>query len=152
TVNVSGDATKGTTTITGSDGVDIRAWHAYPDIHPYSHAIAVALIPPQKATDDAVTSLSANVSTDRAVHVTAGSRDSSTPLVPSGSVNGMSAVALFVEAHNPIPKDDNNPNGDNGKITWNADVTVLGGQGGRPELVIDNTGKVVKQNNVSYTI
>ncbi|MGB7818284.1 MAG: Calx-beta domain-containing protein, partial [Ornithinibacter sp.] len=150
TSRVEVDVNGGSTRITGTRGVDIRAVHTGISIIRDLYHLAVALIPPQGSISQGSTRLTAVVTSDANGLVTAGARDNSrtteTELV-NGSTQGLvttnpphtPALALYVDAHN----DTLTPlTGSGGSITWGADVTILGGRAGAPELVIDAEGYI----------
>ncbi|MCA9067574.1 MAG: hypothetical protein KDA84_01540, partial [Planctomycetaceae bacterium] len=117
------------------------------------------------------------VDADATAHIVAGARDNSrmatTELADQTTqniVDDSPALALFVEAagspnlnyfHSNPPADgwanafaDTSLRGltYHADILWDADVTILGGRGGTPELVVDETGKIIKKQNVIVTV
>ena len=118
---------------------------------------AAASIPPQKLTFEGTNSLVNSVTTDQDVTVIAGRAGPSTTL----NVAVGSATALYVQAANNFLLSITDAEGTpaifqggsptlnyRGDIGWDADVVVLGGSAGAPQLVIGADGTVLAVNNV----
>ncbi|MGB4891369.1 MAG: hypothetical protein WBP09_06820, partial [Propionicimonas sp.] len=150
TVDINGAATR----IKGLSGVEIRAVHSGLTVVRDAYSLAVALIPPQDSYEEGSTTLNNDVTSDAGGLVTAGVRDNAR-LAETGLVNGTTqgisqsspALALYVDAHNQTTTSLSGSS--DGVITWGADVTILGGRGGAPELVIDASGQIKVLRNVT---
>ncbi len=155
------DDAAGTTTITGIEGVDLKARHIGTlNVTRDGYSLAVAFPSfPQHTRWQGTDSLTNEVNTDRAALVIAGARQAGTPpggLAPSPA--GM-AVALYVQAHtNPFTPvitgdsglftTDESSHPRSANIFWDADVIILGGSGGQGYLVVGANGNVLAASAV----
>ncbi|MEH6586717.1 MAG: hypothetical protein V7720_09160, partial [Halioglobus sp.] len=157
-LSLDGDASGNRTEITGYRGVDITSSSVTPNVITGGGHLAVALIPPQEFYDRGSKTSAGYVDADDNVLVKAGVRDESrsggtitldhTALQSGTALSSAqydnhgandTALALFVDVSG---------SGRFYQIGWDADVVILGGKSGRPELAIDETGKITKLNNV----
>jgi hypothetical protein len=154
------------TSITGTEGVDIRAHHDDVTTTRQAGRLAVALIPPQAARALGDDKLTNTVTGPVGATVYAGARTAATPLVKRANYPDESGpfapLALFVEAANnnytqnsdhSIHKadryfDTNSATDHQTRtITWNSDVVISTGQ--TPELIVDANGNVAKATEVT---
>jgi hypothetical protein len=146
--NVLTQINSGTTAITGQQGVDVRAQNQnfQPSLKPHSTSSAV-FIPfhdtaSQHTTNNGTftTNVQANGVNNGGATIVAGPRPASTPLVKPFS--GFTNLALYVQAQ------DSSVSGpsESRTIAWNANVTINSSV--NPYLVIDSTGKIVRDDNV----
>jgi hypothetical protein len=155
--NVTVDVLGSSTRITGIRGVDIQARQAGITIVRDASQLAVALIPPQNSFREGTLSLNSTVNTPANMVVTAGARDVSRAGedlaagksgLRDNSALGQ-ATALYAGAAVTAPSVNAGPAATPaGEIRWDADVVILGGLEGAPELVIDASGNVVRANAV----
>jgi Ca2+-binding RTX toxin-like protein len=154
TVNLNGSTTR----ITGIQGVDIQAHQTGVKATRNASQIAVALIPPQNSFAEGTVTLDSSVKAVADLVVSAGARNVSrtgedlaagqSGLVGNGGLG--QAMALFGSAKVDAPVINAGPGAaTHGEVRWDADVVVLGGLNGSPELVVDASGKVVRANAVT---
>ena len=162
------------TRITGWRGVDIRAIQRGITVTRDAWHLAVALIPPQNAFAEGAITLTTKVNSDSGLLVTVGARDDTraaeTGLVDStaqglkdsdGTSKDDAALALFVQAENfTVTFSYPGKAGEgadrslrsfstSGATAWDADVLILGGLNGAPELVIDELGVIKVLRNIT---
>ena len=146
--NVQTEIDGGTTTITGEQGVDVRAQNEnfQPNLKP--HSTSSAFWVPFHDTDSQsknndgtfTTQVLADAASNGGATIVAGPRPADTPLVPTFS--GFPYLALYVQAQDTnvsIPNESRT-------ITWNANVTINSGVD--PYLVINSDGVIVRDDNV----
>ena len=132
-------------TISGFSGVDVIAFNS--DYVPNLDADATGFYlfgPPNSSDNNYSDTLNAFVDSDLTATVIAGPRPEDTPLTPAGS---LPFLALYVEANSGFSVS----NGDEQTcdVYWDANVTIL--SGADVDLVIDPTGKIVTDENVTVT-
>jgi len=151
------------TTITGFRGVDIEARHSGTiDIVRHVFNIAVAVVFPQEGYSRGKDKINDEVNADKGALIVAGARAASPggDLFAADTDQSTNPVALYVFAkHAAItPKYEQEPtsvfhytghtSADSAHVRWDANVTILGGLGGSPLLMVGADGKIKAINAV----
>ena len=133
----------GFATVTGDQGVDMRAQNQNFNPQFHSHARFYGIGPSPENDDDSGNHLHSNVIALPGGTVIAGPRPAGTPLQPTFS--GFPYLALYVQA-----QDQNTHRTSNDRtIVWDANVTISAGVD--PYLLIDQNGKIVTDDNVTVS-